>query len=217
MSVTKAFKIAVFAAWFGLLAGCASNSNFHSGRPLGQGNAQGFFTISYLNGEGEDTTELIDSYTFTTFEIGGMVGLLEGLDVGVKYTFPTAGFLEAKYTLIGKDRQHGFFFGPGIRGGYTALPSDTGEELTRIEFAIPIYCSLYPTDWLGMSIIPSYSGRFLNTADSGLDNLLGGNVNIDLGRKFGFLAEFSFYRNCSANWNEMQVGAGIKYELKELF
>jgi hypothetical protein len=218
MSISKTSLIAVFSACFGLLVGCASNSNFHSARPLGTGNAQGFFAISHLSGEGEDTTELVDSYTFTTFEIGAMVGLLDGLDIGVKYTFPTAAFLEAKYALIGKGRQRGFFFGPGLRGGYTSFPTDTSEASNnRIEFAVPLYCSLYPTEWFGMSLIPSYSGRVFEDPDADFTHLVGGNVNIDLGKKFGFLAEFSFYRNLTSSWNEMQVGAGIKYELRELF
>ncbi|MFW6221877.1 MAG: hypothetical protein ACOC4C_05360 [Fibrobacterota bacterium] len=217
MSLGKCFVVACVM----IFAGCASNSNFRSGRPLGAGNAQGVFSVSHIGTREVDTAKyLFEPPDFTFFEIGAMLGVLEGLDVGLKYTFPSAGCLEAKYALVGKNAEKGFFLTPGLRGGYTSFPysdSTEAEESNRIELAVPLYLSYYPLDWFGFNVIPTYSVRFFNSEDSEINNLLGGNINIDIGRKFGFIAEVAFYRNFTAEWNEFQFGGGIKFALRDLF
>jgi hypothetical protein len=65
-------------------------------------------------------------------------------------------------------------------------------------------------------VIPSYSGRFF-TSGSYYNNLLGGNVNVRIGKKFGFIAEASLFHNFRMEWNEFQVGGALYLQLKNLF
>jgi hypothetical protein len=215
-----AWSIAVLALLASLL-GCASNSNFYSARPLGQGNSQAFVAVSTIDTERPEDTLLaaVIRPDFTIFEVGASAGVTDKLDVGVKYSFPTAGFIEARYALLGADRREGFFFAPGLRAGYTAFPqsADQEEENSRVELAVPLFLSYFPLEWLGVSLIPTCSFRYFTAAEGYSENLLGGNVNVRIGKKVGGLVEGAFHQNFKWKWLETQIGAGIYFEIHDLF
>lgn len=203
------------------LVNCASNSNYYSAKPLGKGNLQGYGAVSYLqtsDAEDPEVTEII-RHDFTMFEVAAAVGITDKFDIGLKYTFPLAGALEARYNLVSTGEKSGFYFTPGLHAGYTSLPSDTGEDEYRIELAVPLYASFYPTEWLGFTLIPTYSARFFTYegAENFMEHLLGGNVNLRIGKKVGFVAEGAYHRNFTWGWSEVQVGGGLFLQLKDLF
>ncbi len=202
--------------------GCASLSNFKTAKPVGKGNTEGAFAVSYvatMNSKDSLIPGLMEEPPeFTFFELQGTLGVTEKLDVGLKYTFPLSGAIDAKYCLVGAGKEKGLFFSPGLKIGYTSLP-DTDEDSTesrRIEFFVPMYLSVYFNELISLSLIPSYSGRFYTEA-SGYSNLLGGSVNFKIGRKVGVIAEYSLYHNFDMEWNEYQAGAALFFPLGKLF
>ncbi len=207
-----------------LLSNCASNSNFYSAKPLGKGNGQGFFAVSKISTEqaADSSDASIIRPDFTIFELGASVGITDKWDVGLKYSFPTAAFIETKYTLVGANNPRGFYFAPGFRGGYTSFGSDeddNGEDIenSRVELAVPLFLSIYPLEWLGLSVIPTYSFRFF-TANSGYtEHILGGNVNLRLGKKIGVIIEGAAHKNFAWDWIEVQGGAAVFLQLESLF
>jgi hypothetical protein len=152
------------------------------------------------------------------FELQGTLGLTEKLDIGLKYTFPLSGSLDAKYCLLGAGKDKGVFFSPGLKIGYTSLPNNTNDstENNRIEYFIPLYFSVYFTDFLALSLTPAYSGRFYTEA-SGYSNLIGGSVNLKIGKKIGAFLEYSQFHNFNMEWDEFQVGAAMYFPMFKLF
>ncbi|MBD3419203.1 MAG: hypothetical protein GF398_03695 [Chitinivibrionales bacterium] len=209
-----------------VLSGCASNSNFHTARASGKGQAHAFTAFSFAQFSG-DTLVLLEDEDIDTvqtyvpqgifFELGGMFGLLDKFDVGFKYTFPTAGCVEAKYTFLGGSKETGIFSAVGVRLGYTSFgDADDGEALARVEYSLPLYFSYYPAEWFSVSLVPAYNGRIYTFGDVPLQNLVGGNANLHLGAKYGILLEYSYFRNLTSEWNEIQFGLGVTYEFEKL-
>ncbi len=198
---------------------CASNTNFYSARPLGKGNIQAFATVSNIQTlqEKDTVTTAFLRPDFTIFELGAAVGITDKFDVGIKYSFPTAGFVEARYNLVSTGEGKGFYFTPGLRAGYTSFTeTDSTESNGRVELAVPLFVSIYPLEWLGITLIPTYSLRYF-TANDDIENLLGGNFNLRFGKKFGFVVEAAYHRNFAWEWSEFQVGGGIFLEFRDLF
>jgi hypothetical protein len=197
-----------------LTAGCASNSNFLSAKPAEKGKIQLYTGLSSISIA--DTSSIIPSGFL--FEVGADAGLTERFSLGFKYSFLTSGALNAKYTFIQTDSAKGFFSAIGLRGGYTAFPSvDSADANNRVEIAVPLYTSFYPTPWLGISVIPTYSLRFFTNEGSALRNLAGANVNLALGKKLGVVVEGSYFWNFGFDYQEVQVGACFFYGLDRLF
>ncbi|HEX3019855.1 MAG TPA: hypothetical protein VHP36_06120 [Chitinispirillaceae bacterium] len=199
-----------------LTVGCASVSNFQTGKPLGKGNVQAYFSVSHIDTK-NDTVPLIETVPeFTFFELGATMGLTDRLDLGLKYTFPTAGFIDSKYCLVGSGKQKGVFLSPGLRAGYTAFPKQEGEEENdRVEFSVPIYLTFGFSEVFSLSLIPTYSGRFF-TSGSYYTNLLGGNVNFKIGKRFGVIADVAVYQNFKWEWQEIQAGGAMFFPLPEI-
>jgi hypothetical protein len=214
MKKLRHYRALALCAAAAVLAGCASNSNFYTGKSLGKGNAEGFAAVSHISTQ-SDTIPIIEKIPdFTFFEAGAAIGLTDRLDIGVKYTFPLAGFVQARYMLAGLGRQEGMFFAGGLRVGYTSFPHSTSDTSgnDRVEIAVPVYLSYYPADFLAFTMIPTYSCRFFTDEKIDyMENLVGGNVNIRVGKKVGFIGEFSYFHNLYWKWNELQFGGGVVF------
>ncbi len=213
-----------------LAAGCVSVSNFQTGKPLGKGNTQGYAAVSHITTKSK-SIKIDDSISisipiepeFTFFEIGAMLGINDRLDVGLKYTFPTGGSFDGKFCLLGAGKEKGFFLSPGLRAGYTSVSnpddsddSDDSNKSTWFDMSVPIYLTMNFTESFSLSLIPTYSGRFI-IQDSYYSNLLGGNVNVKLGNRFGIIVDVAFYRNFKWEWNEIQGGGALFFPLPSLF
>jgi hypothetical protein len=183
----------------------------------------GFFAVSHI-GFSEDTIPILGSVPEAYFfELGANAGITEALGVGLKYTFPSAGSINGKYTFIGIGRQKGFFSAVGLQGGYTSFPTSEGDttENQRIEFAIPVYASYFFNEIIGVTLIPAYCGRYYTSgsdeSSSELTNLFGGNLNLQIKSNVGIVIEGSWFYNAFYKWQEYQFGMGIVFPLKNLF
>ncbi len=217
----KVFILSLSGALF-LIIGCASVSNFQTGKPLGKGNVQGYCAVSHITTEGNPISiaELVEIQPeFTFFEIGAMVGVTDKIDLGLKYTFPTSGLFDSKFCLLGAGKERGFFLSPGVRAGYSSISSsdnfddsDNSKKNTRIELSVPVYLTMNFSEFFSLSLIPTYSGRYI-TEDSYYSNLLGGNLNMKIGKKFGIVIDAAVYHNFKWEWQEIQGGGAVFFPL----
>ena len=156
----KKETLPLFVALFLLIINCASISNFSTARPVGRGNGAVTAALSRI-ATLSDTVPLIEQIPdFYFFELMGTVGITDRFDVGVKYTFPAAGFIEGKYCLLADDSLKGRFLSPALRAGYTSFPHDSGSSNTRFEVSVPLYASVFPSELFGITVAPLYSIRF---------------------------------------------------------
>ncbi len=212
----KIGSVVVIGAAIAFLAGCASNSSFRNARPVGKGNADAFIGVSHITVFDEDF-EIPGIF----FEVGASAGITDAFDAIVKYTFPSTGSIEGKLTLVGARNDRGFFMAPGFRGGYTSFPTfnsgdDNDEESNdRVELAVPLYLTFSPVPKISFTVAPAYAGRFF-TKGKGYSNLVGGNVNIKLGDRFGVVLEGSYFRNLRWDFDEVQGGIAFMFAIADL-
>ena len=215
----KCIIAGLLAVSLALFSGCASNTSFLNARPVEKGKINMYAGLSNINFTDYNPDPVLGEVPEGFFfELGAEAGLTERLSVGFKYTFPTAGSIDGKFTYLGKGRETGFFGALGLHGGYTAFPSaDDSVSNDRVEFCVPLYFSYFPLKWLGFTLTPAYSGRFFTQIEEIYSNLVGANFNIKLGNRFGVVLEASFYRNFTYEWNEIQGGIAFNYTLEDLF
>jgi hypothetical protein len=201
-----------------LLSQCASISNLSTARPLGKGESRVTVGLSQITTK-SDTIPIIEQVPdFLFFELMGTTGITERFDVGLKYTFPTAGYLEGKYTLVMNDSQTGFFFSPALRAGYTAFPnnSDTTDN-NRVEISVPLYVSYFPAKAFGITLAPVYSTRFFMYKGSKITQLAGGMLSLSIGSKIGLIIEGDYLYNFKWKWHEIQGGAALFVPIRSIF
>ena len=150
------------------------------------------------------------------FELMGTTGITDRLDLSLKYTFPAAGFLEAKYCLVMTNPETGLFLSPALRAGYTSFPSDSASDNNRIETSLPLYFSYYPAKVFGITIAPVYAARFF-LGDSRVTQLAGGMASLSFGTKTGVIVEGDYLYNLAWQWHEIQVGGALFFPIKDLF
>jgi hypothetical protein len=199
-----------------LLANCASISNLSSARPTGKDGSRLTVAVSKITTK-SDTIPIIEQIPdFVFFELMGTTGITDRLDLSLKYTFPTAGFLEGKYCVVISGPETGFFFSPALRVGYTSFPSDSTSDNNRVETSLPLYLSYYPTKIFGMTIAPVYAARFF-LGESRVTQLAGGMASFAIGNRTGLLIEGDYLYNFAWKWHEIQVGAALFVPVKNLF
>jgi hypothetical protein len=195
-----------------LMTGCVSFSTLQTGRVLGEGNFAGTMALSSINGQ-----ILSDSAATTApmFEFQGTYGITEKIDGFIKIGLLGTSSLGAKYQLLGDDESKGALsFGTSIG---TISTSSGIYETTIWDWTIPVYASYHPTDWLAVYASPKYVMRFTGNyendkkTNSGSSGWYGGTGGIRVGRKFGFMMEYSSFTTNGLAKPYSQVSAGITY------
>jgi len=200
-----------------VLSSCASISNLSTARPVGKGNARLTAGLSKITTK-SDTIPIIEQIPdFMFFELMGELGLTERFDLGIKYTFPTAAYLEGKYCVVKPDSTRGFFFTPAVRAGYTSFPHDSAESNDRMEISVPLYCSFFPHEKFGITLAPVYSTRFFMVDEARITNLAGGMFSLSIGKDAGIVIEGDYLYNFAWKWHEIQGGIGLYLPVKNLF
>jgi hypothetical protein len=201
-----------------LFSQCASISNLSTAHPIGKGESRVTIGLSKITTK-SDTIPLIEKIPdFFFFELMGAVGFTDRFDLGFKYTFPTAGYLEAKYCLLMNNHEKGFFVSPALRAGYTAFPSSSDTiDNNRIEVSVPIYLSYFPAKAFGITVAPVYSSRFFMSGDSRITQLAGGMLSVSIGSKIGVIIEGDYLYNFEWKWHEIQGGAALFIPINSIF
>lgn len=199
------------------LCNCASISNFSTARPVGRGNGQITAALSRITTI-SDTIPLIEKIPeFYFFELLGTIGITDRFDLGVKYTFPAAGFLEGKYCFVSNDSLKGMFLSPALRAGYTSFPHDSGSTNNRFEISVPVYFSFFPSPLFGITVAPVYSGRFFMRNSSSVTHCSGTMLSMSIGKRIGVILEGDYLYNFTWKWHEIQAGIALFIPVKNLF
>jgi hypothetical protein len=195
-----------------LMTGCVSFSTLQTGRVLGEGNFAGTAAFSSINGQ-----ILSDSAATTApmMEFQTTYGITDKLDGFIKIGLLGTSSLGAKYQLLGNDESKGALsFGTSI--GTISVSSGTAKT-TIWDWTLPVYASYHPTDWLAVYASPKYVMRFTGNyendkkTNSSTSGWYGGTGGIRVGRKFGFMVEYSAFTTNGLAKPYSQVSAGLTY------
>jgi hypothetical protein len=195
-----------------LMTGCVSFSTLQTGRVAGRDNFVGTVAYSSVNGQ-----ILSDSAANTApmLEFQSTYGITEKLDGFIKIGLLGTSSLGAKYQLLGDDESKGALsFGTSIG----TISTSSGIYETKVwDWTIPVYASYHPTDWLAVYASPKYVMRFIGNYEndkktkSSTSGWYGGTGGIRVGRKFGFMVEYSSFTTNGLAKPYSQVSAGLTW------
>ena len=204
--------LAIIAIAVVFLSGCASMSSLQTARTTDKGKlGYGFgagVVKSELPLEGVDTIDIGAPF----LELSARYGIKDNLDVGAKITLIGTSVIDAKYQFLG-DKESKITGSAGLGLGYLSMTS--GETESKIfDIMLPMYFSYHPTDWLAFYANPKYVLRlnsYSNDTDSGSSNShwYGVSTGIRLGKRVGFLLEYSYFGNSEISEPFSQITGGI--------
>jgi hypothetical protein len=195
-----------------LMTGCISFSTLQTGRVAGRDNFIGTLAYSSVNGQ-----ILSDSAANTApmLEFQSTYGITEKLDGFIKIGMLGTSSLGAKYQLLGDDESKGAL---SVGTSIGTISVTSGSEKANVwDWAIPIYTSYHPTDWLAVYASPKYIMRFTSNytndvkTNSKTSGWYGGTGGIRVGRKFGFMVEYSSFTTNGLSKPYSQVSAGLTW------
>jgi len=217
------------------LVGCASLSSYQEARVLEKGKMQVFLGATGYQDDlkkqtvkvGSNLTATLDSSKgLTAFmgEVGFRVGVWEGLDLGLKYSVPGALNADVKYQLLGRDSASQFQLSAGLKGGYASLngensKGETVNGIPVIDVIVPVYATYAPVSWASLTVAPQYTFRISDNEywyPGG--SIVGGNVDLRLGKKSGIIGEVGYHRHLDKEYGIMNYGAVLysPFELSDL-
>lgn len=199
-----------------LLSGCASMSTMQTARTTEKGE------FGYDVGGGYIKTDIAlgtaDTISFKApfLEIGGRYGVTDKLDLGAKLTLIGTATADAKYQFLG-DGESMLAGSAGFGLGYLSISSGSGVNTSDskiFDIMVPAYFSVHPTDWFSVYASPRYVFRinsYSSSNESGTDNSswYGVTAGIRLGKRVGFLAEYSYFGNSEIPVPLSQFTGGI--------
>ncbi|MBE9467404.1 MAG: hypothetical protein IMY72_03665 [Bacteroidetes bacterium] len=205
-------SIATLAIAVVFLSGCASMSSLQTARTtnkgkLGYGYGAGFVK-SELPLEGVDTIDIGAPF----MEVSARYGITDNLDLGAKITLIGTGVIDAKYQFLG-DKESKIAGSAGLGLGYLSMSSGDTES-KMFDIMVPMYFSYHPLSWVAVYVNPRYVLRlnsYSNDTESGSSNSgwYGVTTGIRLGKRVGFLLEYSYFGNSEISQPFSQVTGGI--------
>lgn len=221
MRTRDLFAVATLLSGILLWSGCASLTGFQTGKTVGDEKGEIAMSLNFVSApdfdpdddEEADTGLVIN--TLGLLELGGRYGVAEKVDVGLRINTALNFLADAKVQVVGN--QESFFamaLGAGL-GGFGFV----SEEGMLLNFQIPLYLSIHPSDKFAIYAAPRYIGQFGTTFDesSGLLNYFGSNFGFEAGKRVKFGLDIAYY----GIWNEgeeinnalFQIGFGVKFTL----
>ncbi len=221
-----------------LMTSCASLSSYQDARTLEQGKAQmfiggGTYTEQYPEQSdqvAQAISEAIEDYKTPLIEAGLRVGVMEKLDLGLKYTIPGGIVFDGKYQLLG-GKEDVFAISSGAKVGYLSIKQtvtvdgqDQTSEWTTIDATVPLYLSYYPLSWLSVTVSPDYTFRHSTSSEGGSTNanVYGANASLKLGSDWGLVVEYGYHLTDAEGVDAYQQAGAVLYwpisfGLKDLF
>lgn len=197
--------------------GCASLSSYQEARTLEKGQSKIFIgatgyqddlkTVDVKDLLKDSATE--DGTSMFMLELGGRVGIMEGLDVGLRTSIPGGASIDAKYQFVGRDSLSSFQMSSGLRGGYASVQVNE-QDIAVIDLIAPVYATYAPTDWMSVTLAPQFCYRISDNEywfPSGA--IVGGNVDLRLGSSIGLIGEFGYHRHLTEDYTMMNYGAAL--------
>jgi hypothetical protein len=204
-----------------LLQGCVSYSTLQTARTLGDEAASLTLAASSVNTglKFEDGP----GYRVPLVELQGIYGWNDRLDIQAKLGIVGMGSFGFKYQLLGNSTS-AFALATGANMGFLSSSGDT-EKTKFTDIAIPLYLSWHPRDWLAVYAAPRYTHRrersFTLSDPAGtkytpttklISRYMGASAGVRLGRKLGFMLEYSQYSNLAYAGSQGQYSAGLVFD-----
>jgi hypothetical protein len=193
-ALIKILVLLIFS--FGLLSCVALNSH-QTGKTVGRENYSITGNFNFGNFDSEQYFTLEDSGTFYIAEIGGLYGIRENFDVGLKVnsSFHFTGV--SKFQFLG-DKESIFVSSIGFDIGAGPLGLMMGVMSYSSSFSL--YNSIHPTDNFALTLSPRYTYLgFTNfIKEYGFtrrNNIYGYSLGLIIGKKHQFSIELSQYVN----------------------
>ncbi len=207
------------------MTGCASLSSYQEAKTIDKGTNRVFLGAGTYNEQykkqdneiAEEVATIVEDINWILLEGGMRIGLLDNVDVGIKLTFPGGLSVDGKYMLLGGEGEL-LAASVGAEFGYMSIEmtstnsegAETSVKSTTMDFSVPAYLSIYPTDWLGLTVIPDYTFRTMSPASgpSSSASIYGANASLKIGSSWGLIAEYGYHLSTESQVEAIkQVGA----------
>ncbi len=200
-----------------LLSSCVSMSTMQTARVTEKGEVGYGFGGGMVNSEIPIGTLDTLSIGAPFLEASARYGLTDKLDVGAKLTIIGTSSVDAKYQFLG-DNKSLIAGSIGLGAGYLSITNDETESVI-VDLMVPAYFSIHPVDWLSLYCSPKYLYRINGYTSNGVtgfsnSHIYGATAGIRLGKKFAFLAEYSYFGNSQMALPLTQVTCGIAIGIK---
>ncbi len=210
--------------WHGMVIGtivvlqsCASMSTMQTARTtekgeVGFGFGGGFVQADIAQGK-SDTIKIKAPFV----EVGGRYGITDKLDIGAKLTLIGTAVLDGKYQFLG-DHESKVAGSVGLGFGYLGIESGNSKS-TMYDIMTPVYFSYHPADWFSIYASPKYVFRINTysndkTSGSGSSHWYGVTSGVRFGKRFGFLMEYSYFKNSEYSKPLSQVTGGFVFGIR---
>jgi hypothetical protein len=204
-SFQRMIRLGAFALAIYMLPSCVSMTSLQTARTMEKGEFGGGFGGGMVNAEINSGTETFDLKA-PFMEASARYGITDKLDAGAKITLIGTSGLDVKYQFLG-DKQSLLAGSVGTGFGYLSLSSGSGDNISKsviTDINVPVSFSIHPKEWFAFYASPRYTLRLnsYNNTVNGVDDKGSSNSNwygittgIRLGKKVGFLVEYSYYLN----------------------
>ncbi len=214
-------------------AGCATNTIWHSAKPLKKNEQITYWGASYAKTNSKDSLKFPESKTFFPLEYSLADALDSNVSARLSFIFPISLSFGIKFPWTQNRSATGFFAAQEIDFGTMNLiqillnqdkeksdfnNSDNSEgSFGLFEIKLPTYFSYYPISGMGFTLAPAYILRYYKSENTlGLSkhfsHLLGIHSNIQFGTSAGLCIEFSSFKNFHTKNMEYQGGLALFFK-----
>lgn len=225
----------LITAVLSVIFSCATNTAWHSAKPLKANEQIGYYGVSAAGTDAKDSVNMPESNTVFPLEYSAAYAINEHGSFRINYIFPISIGGGLKFQWNKNRSETGFFISQELNIGSMSLLQilfnqddeesdydDTDEEESSLgvfEVKLPTYFSYYPMPNLGLTLAPAYILRYYNedswdNIPKHFSNLLGLHSNIQIGTTSGLCFELSTFKNFYTRNIEYQ--AGLAFFIKKL-
>jgi hypothetical protein len=182
-------------------AGCSSLSSFQDARTLEQKKGRMFIAATSHKAKVDSTSGFEDG-SFYVIDVGARLGVLQKMDIGLKYTIPGGMVGDLKYMFTSRESK--VAFSSGLAVGYTKFEFEASDSTgkntvkastpTTIDATIPFYLSFYPWNWLCFTVAPHATYRTVIGAWLTAGPIVGVNGDLKIGNSGGILVEGGWHK-----------------------
>src|SRR3989339_669474 len=188
---------------------CASLSTLQDARTISPDSVQIYVNFS------KHMASADSNYFFNSpvgCELGMRKSWVNRVEVTIAYATPIGLALAGRYLIFGQSGALASSI--GIKSGINAIEGPDKQTTVVYDTSVPLYISYYPASWLAITGVPMYSLKTF-TLDSGkwMHSLVGANINLKVGGRFGFFVEGGYFRDIKLKESVRQLSGALFFRL----